>query len=198
MEEFKTINTIYFAKMRADALIPKKEDENAGYDLYASFDEDYIIIEPFTTGIIPTGLAWACSPNYYLQFEERSSTGLKGIKVSGGIIDSGYRGELKIALFNANPKALIFSPLAEDVVFKKLEKNGNINKDDYIFYSTSKAIAQGIVHRVEDMIVKEISLAALREIPSKRGEKGWGSTNTRQNLDKIKELIKETKGVKHE
>lgn len=168
-------NTIYFAKMRADALIPRKEREDAGYDIYAAFDEDYIIIEPYSTGLVPTGIAWASSEEYYMQFEERSSTGLKGLKISGGIIDSGYRGEFKVALFNANSKPLVLSPLFEEDIKEKLKENEKI--EDFIFYSTSKAIAQGIIHRVEDMNVKEISLSALLEIPSKRGEKGFGSSN---------------------
>lgn len=175
MDNFIDKNTIYFAKMRADALIPRKKREDAGYDIFASFDEDYIVIKPFSTGLIPTGIAWACSEDYYMQFEERSSTGLKGIKISGGIIDSGYRGEFKVAIFNANDKPLVFSPLFEDDIKDKLkEKEGVI---DFIFYSTSKAIAQGIIHKVEDMNVKEISLSALYEIPSSRGDKGFGSSN---------------------
>ena len=132
-------NTIYFAKMRADALIPHKEREDAGYDIYAAFDEDYIIIKPYSTGLVPTGIAWASSEEYYMQFDERSSTGLKGLKISGGIIDSGYRGEFKVALFNANSKPLVLSPLFEKDIKEKLKENEKI--EDFIFYSTSKAIA---------------------------------------------------------
>ena len=106
-----------------------------------------------------------------MQIEERSSTGIKGIKKSAGIIDSGYRGEIKVAIFNANNKPIIFSPYSENEV-KKM-----IILDDFIYYSTSKAIAQGIIHRVEKLNSKEIEYDKLLQIPSKRGENGWGSTN---------------------
>ncbi len=190
MDEFKDENLIYFAKIKPDALIPKKDEENAGYDLFASFEEDYIIIRPFKTGLIPTGIAWACSPKFYMQIEERSSTGMKGIKKSSGIIDSGYRGEIKVAIFNANDKPLVFSQMDENFIKEKIKANENdIDVENILFYSTSKAIAQGIIHRVEEMQVKEISLKALQEIPSKRGDKGWGSSNSEDNLKLIKQIL---------
>ena len=171
-EPFADKNQIYFAKFRGDAIIPKKEPENAGYDIYATFDDDYLIIEPFHTALVPTGIAWACSEEYYMQIEERSSTGTKGIKRSAGVVDSGYRGEIKIAIFNANDVPLVFSDIGEEELRKRCP-----HLDKILFYSTSKAIAQGVIHKVEDMKAREISLEALQSIPSKRGDKGWGSTN---------------------
>lgn len=194
MDEFKEENMIYFAKIRSDALLPQKEEENAGYDLYASFDEYYILIKPFHTGLIPTGIAWACSPKFYMQIEERSSTGIKGIKKSSGVVDSGYRGEIKVAIFNANDKTLIFSAYDEKSVIEKLKVDEpDLDFENIIFYSTSKAIAQGVIHRVEEMKTKEISFKALKEIPSKRGEKGWGSSNKEENLRIIKDFVDRNK-----
>lgn len=171
-EPFVNKNQIYFAKLRGDAIIPRKEPENAGYDIYATLEEDFLIIEPFKTKLVPTGIAWACSEEYYMQIEERSSTGTKGIKRSAGVVDSGYRGEIKIAIFNANDVPLVFSEIGEEELRRRRPDLGEI-----LFYSTSKAIAQGVIHRVEEMLTREISLEALQSIPSKRGEKGWGSTN---------------------
>lgn len=169
---FENKNQIYFAKLRGDAVIPRKERENAGYDIFATFEEDYILVPPYKTKLVPTGVAWACSEEYYMQIEERSSTGTKGIKKSSGVIDSGYRGEIKIAIFNANDIPLVFTPYGEDELRRKHPELG-----EFFYYNTCKAIAQGIIHKVEEMSVKEISLEALQSIPSKRGDKGWGSTN---------------------
>ncbi len=171
MEFFVENNKVYWAKTRADALIPTKKAENAGYDFYAAFDEEYIIIEPFHVGLLPTGISWASSEDYYLQLEERSSTGVKGMKICGGIIDSGYRGEIKVALYNANTFPIVLSLLGEDEIRKKIPDR------EFMFYSTSKSIAQGIIHRVEKMEEQEISIEALRQIPSERGDKGFGSSN---------------------
>ena len=139
-EPFENKKQIYFAKMRGDAIIPRKEPENAGFDFYAALEEDFLIIEPFKTILVPTGIAWAASEDYYLQIEERSSTGTKGIKRSAGVIDSGYRGEIKIAVFNANDVPLVFSEIGEEDLRKRRPDLGEI-----LFYSTSKAIAQGVV-----------------------------------------------------
>lgn len=189
MDFFEKINTIYFAKIRGDALIPRKERENAGYDIYACLEDDILIIPPYKTGLVPTGIAWACSEEYYMQIEERSSTGIKGIKKSSGVIDSGYRGEIKIAIFNANDVPIIFATVGEDDVRRKYP-----DLDKFVFYSTSKAIAQGVIHRVEDMLTKEISLKALQEIPSKRGDNGWGSTNIQEeNISNLQKTIQSLK-----
>ena len=162
MNYFENSRKVYFAKMKADAILPSKKDEDAGYDFYACFEEPFIMLEPLETKLIPTGLAWACSPEFYLQIEERSSTGIKGIKRSAGIIDSGYRGEIKIAITNTN--------VSEEELLGKVPENA-------LIYNTKKAIAQGIIHRVEKIEITELPLNELLTISSERSDKGFGSTN---------------------
>lgn len=171
MDYFENERNLYWAKVKKNAIIPTKEGENAGYDLYACFDEEYILIEPSETKLIPTGIAWACSENFYLQIEERSSTGSKGIKKSAGVIDSGYRGEIKIAITNSRNIPLVLSNIEEGVLLEKYPQ-----LKGYLIYPTKKAIAQGVVHRVEKMNEREISFEELSSISSNRGDKGWGSS----------------------
>ena len=102
---------IIFAKVKENAIIPSKEEENAGFDIYACWDgveKKDKIIKPHTTKLIPTGIACALPIDYYFQVEERGSTGSKGIKKSAGVVDSGYRGEIFVAISNVNDKYLIF------------------------------------------------------------------------------------------
>ena len=165
-------NKVYFSKMKENAIIPSKKEEDAGYDFYACFDEDYILFKPFETKLVPTGIAWASGKEFYLQIEERSSTGSKGIKKSAGVIDSGYRGEIKIAITNANSFPLIFTQIDESTLKEKYNLPNNA-----LVYNTKKAIAQGVIHRVENMNIKEISLDELLTISSLRGASGWGSSN---------------------
>ncbi|MGL5767875.1 MAG: hypothetical protein ACRCX8_19745 [Sarcina sp.] len=70
---------IYFAGMNETVIIPSKEAENAGYDVYANFEEDFMVIPSHETVMIPTGLISACDSKYYFQLFERGSTGTKGI-----------------------------------------------------------------------------------------------------------------------
>ena len=168
------MDKIYFAKLNPTAIIQTKELENAGYDFYACFEEDYMEIKSHETKAIPTGIAWASDPKYYLQIEERSSTGIKGIKKSAGVFDSGYRGEILIVITNSTNKTLLFSKL--DV--EKLSTNyPQFDIDNFIVYPYHKAIAQGVIHIVPELDVQEISYTELAKIKSKRGTGAWGSSN---------------------
>ena len=75
---------LYFAKVKEGAKIPTKREEDAGRDIYACFDEHFMIIEPLETKLVPTGVAMAISSDYYAQLQERGSTGSKGIKYGAG------------------------------------------------------------------------------------------------------------------
>ena len=125
-------NDLLFAKVKSNAIIPNKREEDAGYDIYACFDEDYIIIPAHTTKLIPTGIASALSKEYYIQIEERGSTGSKGIKKSAGVIDSGYRNEWFIALSNVTNEDLIISKLSKEELINKYGKH---DEEDDIFIS---------------------------------------------------------------
>lgn len=164
---------VYFSKLKTNAIIPTKTKENAGYDFYACFDEDFIEINQNQTTLIPTGIAWASSPKYYLQIEERSSTGVKGIKKNAGVIDSGYRGEIKIAIYNSTPKKLFISNLDESDLLKKYK---DIDFSNSIIYPTKKAIAQGIIHKLPNLKTKEIPYEKLLKIKSERKLGGFGSS----------------------
>ena len=164
------MNKIYFAKVKEEAIIPSKRPEDAGFDFYACIKEDYVKINPFETKLIPTGIACSFNKNFYMQIEERSSTGIKGLKKSAGVIDSGYRGEIMIALYNANANSIYIS----NIPYEEIEK---IEKKPFIYFTTKKAIAQGILHKIPKFKSCELSYKVLKKIPSVRGAKGFGSTD---------------------
>ena len=192
-------NDLVFAKVRPDAIIPTKEKENAGYDIYANFEEDFIVIPAFGTKLIPTGIASALSDKYYLQVHERGSTGTKGMKYGAGVVDSSYRGEIFICINNVNDVEVIISKLSLDELAEKYGKEDDLgdiilrygDSDfkyailksplDYVDYTAiiypySKAIAQLVIHEVPEMDVKEIAYDELLQIPSKRGTGALGSS----------------------
>ncbi len=170
-----TDKEIYFAKIKESATIPSKKDEDAGYDLYACFDEDFFVIPPYSTRPIPTGIATAFSKMYYAQIEERSSLAKMGIKKSGGVIDSGYRGEYLICTYNTNPKPFIISKIPEADLLEKFEIEGKkYKKKDVIIYPYTKAICQIVMQVVPKLTSKEISYEELTKIKSERGAGGFG------------------------
>lgn len=115
-------NDLVFAKVKPDAIIPTKKTENAGYDIYACFEEDFVVIPPCSTKLIPTGIASAVSDKYYLQVHERGSTGSKGMKYGAGVVDSSYRGEIFICINNINNYEIVISKLSEEELIKKHAK----------------------------------------------------------------------------
>jgi dUTP pyrophosphatase len=165
-------NDLIFAKVKPNATIPSKRPEDAGMDIYACFDEDYIYIKPHETKLISTGIASALNPKYYIQLEERGSTGVKGIKKSAGIIDSGFRNEWFVIILNVNDFPVI---IAKDGVTSQ-DIFGDIGMK-HIIYPYNKAIAQAIVHEVPIMNITELTYKELLMIESERGTGSLGSSN---------------------
>ena len=86
-----------------------KTSGSSGMDLMASVDSP-IIIKPNTLELIPTGLSVAIPEDLEIQIRPRSGLAAKskiGVLNTPGTIDSDYRGELKIILFNHGNKDFI-------------------------------------------------------------------------------------------
>jgi dUTP pyrophosphatase len=58
------------------------------------------IVEPHKTVLVATGLAMAFPSDYGALVEDRSGLAVKGITTLAGVIDPGYRGEIKVVLIN--------------------------------------------------------------------------------------------------
>ena len=171
-------NELYFAKVRESAVIPSKKLEDAGYDVYSNFEEDYFVVEPHQTKGVPTGIATAFSSKYYFQVEEKSSFAKMGIKKSGGVIDSGYRGEYFIMTYNTNDKPFVISKKTAEEIGENFVANGKEYKTaDVILHPYKKAICQIVLHEIPVMDEKEISYEELCGIKSERGTGAFGSTN---------------------
>ena len=172
------VDEIYFARVRPSAKIPTKRDEDAGFDMWADFEGDFFVIESGETKPIPTGIATAFDSRFYCQIEERSSMAKLGIKKSGGVIDSGYRGEYFILTFNTNKKPFIISKIAESELSDEIEIDGKTyNKQECIIYPYTKAICQMVLQIVPKLTPRELSYEELCKIESERKQGGFGSTN---------------------
>jgi dUTP pyrophosphatase len=133
---------------------PKYQKEgDSGFDFMANLLEDEeIVIEPLKRAVVPTGLHFQIPIGFELQVRPRSGLALKnGITVlnTPGTVDSGYRGEVKIVLFNTGEDA-----------FKI--KNGD-------------RIAQGVIAPVQ--IKRTTKIITVNQLDdSDRGTGGFGST----------------------
>lgn len=165
MKNTKTVNSkqILFAKTKKGAIVPSKREEDGAFDIYACFEEDYMVIKPHETKLIPTGIASAFSSDYVAILKERGSTGTKGIGQRAGVIDSGFRGEWFVPLTNHNDKTLIISkdPKCSEVA---------------IVYPYNKAIAQCMMVEVPKLSINEIFYDELLAYESERGVGSLGSS----------------------
>ena len=86
-----------------------KSNGASGMDLMA-FIKEPINVKSKTSSLIPTGLSVAFSEDYEIQIRPRSGLAAKNnisVLNTPGTIDSDYRGEVKIILFNHGKKEFI-------------------------------------------------------------------------------------------
>ena len=126
---------------------------DSGFDFMASLPEGAIIIaEPLKRVLIPTGLHFQIPIGFELQVRPRSGLALKnGITVlnTPGTVDSGYRGEIKVILYNTGDESFTI-------------KNGD-------------RIAQGVITPVQNK--KTTIFTRVESLDdSDRGVDGFGST----------------------
>ena len=94
---------VLIKKLNPKVRLPEyKTSGSSGMDIMA-FLENKVEIEPNNSALIPTGLSIAIPSDCEIQIRPRSGLAIKsniGVLNTPGTIDSDYRGELKIILFN--------------------------------------------------------------------------------------------------
>jgi dUTP pyrophosphatase len=92
---------IRIKKLHDDAHLPAYAHgpaEDAGLDLRSI---EQVVIEPGLAKAVPTGIAIELPSGYEAQVRPRSGLGLKhSLTVNFGTIDPGYRGEIRVIMFN--------------------------------------------------------------------------------------------------
>lgn len=101
-------------KLDDRAVVPKMATEgSAAADLYACIDGP-VTVGPGMTEMIPTGIAVAVPEGYGAFIFARSGLGIKyGIVPSNcvGVIDSDYRGEIKVGIYNHSDREYTVNPM---------------------------------------------------------------------------------------
>lgn len=161
-----SVDDIKFARKDDSVKFPTKRDEDGCYDIYAHITEDFVI-PPHTNKLVPTGLYSAFSKKYRIAIRERGSNTKANMIVMAGQIDSGYRGEWFVSIYNGNDKNIVLSNYGDETVYS----------EDEIHVPTSKAIAQFAVEYVPVVNLSEISIEEPQKIGSERGIGALGSSN---------------------
>lgn len=83
---------------------PRRAHEtDAGFDLFAVA---HIDIEPGERALIPTATYVAIPTRHVGLIKDRSSMAVRGAHVLAGVIDEGYRGEVKVLILNVGDKTI--------------------------------------------------------------------------------------------
>ena len=115
---------IRIKKLAPKATIPTRANKaDAGYDLYALEDAD---IPGGDRGVVSTGISMAIPKGYVGLIWPRSGLAVNnGVDVFAGVVDSGYRGEIKICLYNSSPSCSPLNIKAGDrvaqILFQEVE-----------------------------------------------------------------------------
>ena len=146
---------IIFEKIHPNAILPTRAHEtDAGMDFYTY---QRVEIRPKSAALVETGLRCQFErEDVFMFIKEKSGLATKkGITVGAGIIDNGYRGEIKILLYNWSNFPVILTP--------------------------GSKIAQGIILPVIYPIIEEGKV----DMNTSRGEGGFGHTGDTIDTDKI-------------
>ena len=137
-------------RLREDAHLPHQAYEgDAGFDLAAC---EHVVLEPGERAVVATGIAVEIPHGYAGFVQPRSGLAARhgvGVVNSPGLIDSGYRGEIKIVLINTD-------------------------RDDAFVVDPGMRIAQLVVAPVAAVRMVEVEELAVSE----RGARGFGSSSS--------------------
>jgi dUTP pyrophosphatase len=142
------VTSIAFQRLRPDATPPRRAYAgDAGLDLASA---DHVTIEPGARAIVGTGIAVAIPEGHAGLVVPRSGLAARhglGKVNSPGLIDSGYRGEVKVILLNTD-------------------------RDEPIVIEPGMRIAQLVVVALPELELREVD----RLPESERGDSGLGSS----------------------
>ncbi len=132
-------------KLRPDSTMPSyAHPGDAGLDLYAA---ETTTVAPGQNVAVPTGVAMEIPDGYVGLIWDKSGLAIKNrLKTLGGVVDSGYRGEVLVGMINLS---------SEPYTFEKRHK-----------------VAQMVIQKKEDVRVEEVDELS----DTVRGTGGFGST----------------------
>ena len=118
---------------------------DAGMDLFAA---EEVKLEAGEVKAVPTGVKMAIPEGYVGLVWDKSGISLQGVHRLAGVVDSGYRGEVKVVM-------------------------ANLGKETRVFEQGQK-IAQMLIQPVHTVEIVDVGEGDLDE--TARGEGGFGST----------------------
>lgn len=167
---------VKFTKKSDDVPTPRYAHEgDAGMDLCATED---VTLYPGESCKMGSGIFVAIPEGFAGFVLPRSGLGCKGLVVKNnvGLIDSGYRGEIGLTLFNNNPTHSIFENVLER------SEDGTPMRTQVRAIPRHDTIEVHKGDRVAQLVILPVASATMIEVDeldsTSRGTGGFGSTGT--------------------
>lgn len=143
---------VKFLKLFNTSIAPTRNKEtDAGIDLYAI---ESTFVQVGKTATVRTGVAINIPEGHVGKIEDRSSMASKGLRTGGGVVDSGYSGEVIIVIHNLN------------------------NADASHYHGRGYLIERG--QKIAQLLIYKVETPELEETDvlwtSERGSNGFGSS----------------------
>ena len=124
-------------------MVPRQSTQGSvGFDLFSAEDVD--LGSPQGVFTVSTGLVVEPPPGHFVKIEGRSGLSASGILAAGGVIDSDYRGEVKVILINVFRQAYMVrvgDRIAQAVCLPYC--NPSVQETREVGFSASQRGAQG-------------------------------------------------------
>ena len=129
----ETVDSIQVVRLDPEAILPTRAHlDDAGLDIYGLED---LILLPGQGRAARTGIALALPGRHVGLITDRSSLAKKGIKIAGGVIDAGYRGEIRVILWNITTEEIrlnrgerIAQLLVLPIAIPRIEEVGSLDE----------------------------------------------------------------------
>ena len=158
-----TTGTIKFKRLTTDAVVPTVSTRgSAGMDIASRVQ---IVVPAKEWVTIPTGIAMEIPGDCYARIAPRSGLAFHyGLMINAGVIDSDYRGEVKVIMYN--PGTTAYHIAAGDKIAQLIFERIYAPSDLFIVVSDPNM----------DMNAEPVTKSAES---SERGDQGFGSTERR-------------------
>ncbi len=154
-------------RLESHSKLPTKgHDDDHCFDFYAA---EQVRLQPGQTAVVSLGVAIGLPYMWAMILKERSGLAAKGISIKGGVIDTGYRGELKAIVQWMPPQGgnvLCDSPIG---------RNLGWDPGQHFVIQPGDKICQGKLERT----TPEVAVVEVDDLEvTLRGDAGFGSTGS--------------------
>lgn len=160
----KITGTVKFKRLTTDAVVPTASTRgSAGMDIASRV---YVVVPAKEWVTIPTGIAMELPGDCYARIAPRSGLAFHyGLMINAGVVDSDYRGEVKVIMYN--PGTTAYHIAAGDKIAQLIFER---------IYAPSSLF---VVVSDPNMDPPDQESASSPAPATERGEQGFGSTERR-------------------